>query len=101
MEATHAWIQTNQLLRRQAIVKILDMAKLSLKYKANGEKELTIHRVDATESTGINGTQSCQELGVIKLVMMTDAEEERSKLHADVRSDKSPQQLKEEGGKRF
>ena len=74
---------------------VLGTAKLPVKYKANVEKDLTFHIVD-TNQPGLLGLRSSQDLGLIKVVMMTDAEEERSKLNADVKSDKSPQQLKEE-----
>ena len=53
---------------------VLGTAKLPVECKANVEKELTFHIV----------------------VMMTNAEEEQAKLDADVKSDKSPQQLQGE-----
>ena len=74
---------------------VLGTVKLPMKYNAKVEKELTFHIVD-TNQPGLLGLRSSQDLGLIKVVMMTDAEEERSKLDADLKSDKSPQQLKEE-----
>ena len=66
-----------------------------MKYKASVEKELTFHIVD-TNQPGLLGLRSSQDLDLIKVVRMTGAEEERPKLDVDVKSDKSPQQLKEE-----
>ncbi|XP_068696993.1 uncharacterized protein [Montipora foliosa] len=74
---------------------VLGTAKLPVEYKANVEKELMFHIVD-TNQPGLLGLRSSQDLGLIKVVMMTNTEEEQSKLDADVKSDKSPQQLKEE-----
>ena len=74
---------------------VLGTAKLPVEYKANVEKELMFHIVD-TNQPGLLGLRSSQDLGLIKVVMMTNTEEEQSKLDVDVKSDKSPQQLKEE-----
>ena len=74
---------------------VLGTAKLPVEYKANVEKELMFHIVD-TNQPGLLGLRTSQDLGLIKVVMMTNTEEEQSKLDADVKSDKSPQQLKEE-----
>ena len=74
---------------------VLGTAKLPVEYKANVKKELMFHIVDTNQS-GLLGLRSSQDLGLIKVVMMTNAEEEQSKLDADVKSDKSPQQLIEE-----
>ena len=74
---------------------VLGTAKRPVEYKANVEKEHTFHIVD-TNQPGLLGLRSSQDLGLIKVVMMTNAEEEQAKLDVDVKSDKSPQQLKEE-----
>ena len=74
---------------------VLGTARLPVECKANVEKELTFHIVD-TNQPGLLGLRSSQDLGLIKVVMMTNAEEEQAKLDVDVKSDKAPQQLKEE-----
>ena len=74
---------------------VLGTARLPVECKANVEKELTFHIVD-TNQPGLLGLRSSQYLGLIKVVMMTNAKEEQAKLDVDVKSDKSPQQLKEE-----
>ena len=74
---------------------VLGTARLPVECKANVEKELTFHIVD-TNQPGLLGLRCSQDLGLIKVVMMTNAEEEQAKLDVDVKSDKSPQQLKEE-----
>ena len=63
--------------------------------QGNVEKELTFPIVD-TNQPGLLGLRSSQDLGLIKVVMMTNAEEEQAKPDVDVKSDISPQQLKEE-----
>ena len=74
---------------------VLGTAKLPVEYKANVETELMFHIVD-TNQPGLLGLRSSQDLGLIKVVMMTNTGEEQPKLDVDVKSDKSPQQLKEE-----
>ena len=74
---------------------VLGTTRLPVECKANVEKELTFHIVD-TNQPGLLGLRCSQDLGLIKVVMMTNAEEEQAKLDVDVKSDKSPQQLQGE-----
>jgi len=74
---------------------VLGTTRLPVECKANVEKELTFHIVD-TNQPELLGLRSSQDLGLIKVVMMTNAEEEQARLDVGVKSDKSPQQLKEE-----
>lgn len=56
---------------------VLGTARLPVECKANVEKELTFHIVD-TNQPGLLGLRSSQDLGLIKVVMMTNAEEEQA-----------------------
>ena len=70
-------------------VTVLGTTRLPVECKANVEKEFTFHIVD-TNQPGLLGLRSSQDLGLIKVVMLTNAEEEQAKLDVDVKSDKSP-----------
>ena len=74
---------------------VLGTARLPVKYKANAELELTFHIVD-TNQPGLLGLRSSQDLGLIKVVMMTNAEEKRSKPDSIEEGKESSQQLREE-----
>ena len=67
---------------------VLGTRRLPVEFKANVEKELTFHLVH-TNQPGLLGLRSAQDLGLIKVVMMTNVEEEQAKLDVDVKSDKS------------
>ena len=63
---------------------VLGTTRLPVECKANVEKEFTFHIVD-TNQPGLLGLRSSQDLGLIKVVMMTNVEEERAKLDVDVK----------------
>ena len=96
MGANLTWshAKTNWSVTQKTQRKVLGTVSLSAKSKNGLDQDLIFHVVE-TNQPGLLGLRSSQDLGFIKVIMMTNAEEEETEPGGIDKQTKSSQKLKE------